>query len=127
MAQELADGEFWLPPEFLNDEDILMDFLPEKPTAGTRNNKGCTGFYGLGSYGPNSDMSSPVESVMGSTETESDEEDYLTGLTRKFGNTTLQDDFWRSDSNLNFENNHSKVSFSPFFCFLGLFVVYLVR
>ncbi|KAJ9548034.1 hypothetical protein OSB04_020577 [Centaurea solstitialis] len=98
MAQELADGEFWLPPEFLNDEDILMDFLPEKekPTAGggLNNKVSSTGLYGFGS-----DLSSPVESVMGSTETESDEEDYLTGLTRKLRNTTLQDDFWRSDSN----------------------------
>jgi hypothetical protein len=29
-----------------------------------------------------SDLSSPIESVVGSTETESDEEDYLAGLTR---------------------------------------------
>ncbi|KAI3772628.1 hypothetical protein L6452_03818 [Arctium lappa] len=109
MAQELADGEFWLPPEFLNDEDILMDFLPEKPISGTRNNKVVSsGFYGFGSYGPNSDLSSPVESVMGSTETESDEEDYLTGLTRKFATSTIQEDFWKSDSNFNFENNLSK-------------------
>ena len=26
MAEELADGEFWLPPKFLTDDDILMDF-----------------------------------------------------------------------------------------------------
>lgn len=105
MAQELADGEFWLPPEFLNDEDILMDFLPGKPNTGTRTNNGSSGFYG---FVPNSDLSSPVESVMGSTETESDEEDYLSGLTRKFASTTLHDDFWRSDANLNFENHLSK-------------------
>ncbi|KVI12129.1 uncharacterized protein LOC112507081 [Cynara cardunculus var. scolymus] len=108
MAQELADGEFWLPPEFLNDEDILMDFLPGKPNSGTRSKQGSSGFYGFGSNGPNSDLSSPVESVMGSTETESDEEDYLGGLTRKFAGTTLQEDFWRSDASLNFENHLSK-------------------
>ncbi|KAJ9566818.1 hypothetical protein OSB04_002784 [Centaurea solstitialis] len=33
------------------------------------------------------------------TETESDEEDYLTRLTRKLRNSTLQDDFWKSDFN----------------------------
>ncbi|KAL4571695.1 hypothetical protein LXL04_018459 [Taraxacum kok-saghyz] len=103
MAQELADGEFWLPPEFLNDEDILMDFIPGKPTGGL--NKGLCGF---GSYGPNSDLSSPVESVMGSTETESDEEDYLNCLSRKFAKTSLQEDFWKADANLNYENNHTK-------------------
>ncbi|KAJ9556381.1 hypothetical protein OSB04_010995 [Centaurea solstitialis] len=73
------------PPEFLNDEDILMDFLPEKEKPTTTNNKGSsTGFYGVGS-----DLSYLVESVIGSTETESDEEDYLIGLTRKLRNNTL--------------------------------------
>lgn len=113
MAQELADGEFWLPPEFLNDEDILMDFIPGKPNSGSPTgvlNKGSAGFYGFGSYGPNSDLSSPVESVMGSTETESDEEDYLNCLSRKFAKTTLQDDFWKADANLNYENNFTKGS-----------------
>ncbi|XP_076901778.1 uncharacterized protein LOC143556311 [Bidens hawaiensis] len=92
MAQELADGEFWLPPEFLNDEDILMGFTqkpkPEVPAVGF--NKGCSGFYGSGFY-PNSDLNSPVES-------ESDEEDYLNGFTQKFAN------------NLKFENTHSKAT-----------------
>lgn len=111
MAQELADGEFWLPPEFLNDEDLLMDFIPGKPNSGTPAgglNKGSNGLYGFGSYGPNSDLSSPVESVMGSTETESDEEDYMNCLSRKFAKTTLHEDFWKSDANFNYENNHSK-------------------
>ncbi|KAJ9563620.1 hypothetical protein OSB04_008780 [Centaurea solstitialis] len=77
--------KFISPPEFLNDEDILTDFLPEKEKPTTNNNKGSsTGFYGFGSH-----LSSPVEFVMGSTEIESDEEDYLTGLTRKLCNNTL--------------------------------------
>jgi hypothetical protein len=38
--------------------------------------------YGFGSFMFSSDLSSPIESVVGSTETESDEEDYLAGLTR---------------------------------------------
>ncbi|XP_076958159.1 uncharacterized protein LOC143633805 [Bidens hawaiensis] len=92
MAQELTNGEFWLPPEFLNDEDILMGFTqkpkPEAPAVGL--NKGCSGFYGSGFY-PNSNLNSPVES-------ESDEEDFLNGFTQKFAN------------NLKFENTHSKAT-----------------
>lgn len=113
MAQELADGEFWLPPEFLNDEDILMDFIPGKVNPRTQTggfNKGSSGFNTIGSYGPSSDLSSPGESVLGSTETESDEEDYLNGLTRKFAKTTVHDDFWKADANWNFENNHTKTT-----------------
>nr|GEV79486.1 hypothetical protein [Tanacetum cinerariifolium] len=95
MAQELLDGEFWLPPEFLNDDD----FVTGKPTTGK-------GFYGLGS-------GSPVESFLGSNETESDEEDYLNlnlnGLTRQFENTTFQDHFWKSEANLKFENKGTRV------------------
>ncbi|KAI7747484.1 hypothetical protein M8C21_025900 [Ambrosia artemisiifolia] len=104
MAQELTDGEFWLPPEFLTDEDILMDFTG-KPNSGapTGLNKSSSGFYGFG-LNPNSGLTSPVESVIGSTETESDEEDYLNGLTRKFSNTSVKDDFWK------FENNNCSKS-----------------
>ncbi|KAK9055497.1 hypothetical protein SSX86_026580 [Deinandra increscens subsp. villosa] len=93
MEQELADGEFWLPPEFLNDEDILMDFSPGKPISGKVTST-------IHPYGSN--LSSPVESVMGSTETtESDEEDYLNGLTLKLANTTIHEDFWKLDANSN--------------------------
>jgi hypothetical protein len=53
--------------------------------------------YGFGSFGFFSDLSSPVESVVGSTETESDEEDYLAGLTRQMAHSTLEDDFKRND------------------------------
>lgn len=88
MAQELGDGEFWLPPQFLTDDDILMDF--KQPCKA--NGDGGDGF------GPNSDLSSPVESVMGSTETESDEEDFLVGLTWKMVNSTLTDDMWKVDN-----------------------------
>ncbi|KAJ9555899.1 hypothetical protein OSB04_010513 [Centaurea solstitialis] len=64
-------------PEFLSNEDILMEFLLEKEKPTNNNNKGSsTEFYGFGL-----DLSSPVESVMGSIETESNEKDYLTELT----------------------------------------------
>ncbi|KAJ8533008.1 hypothetical protein K7X08_015897 [Anisodus acutangulus] len=73
MEKDLDDCEFWLPPQFLTDDDILMDGL---------NNP----------FGSHSDLSSPVESVVGSTETESDEDNdnYITGLTRKMAQSTIQ-------------------------------------
>ncbi|KAF2306213.1 hypothetical protein GH714_015795 [Hevea brasiliensis] len=52
--------------------------------------------YGVGSFGVSSDLSSPVESVVGSTE-ESDEEDYIAGLTCQMARSTLEDDFRGND------------------------------
>ncbi|CAK9133896.1 unnamed protein product [Ilex paraguariensis] len=90
MAEDLYDGEFWLPPQFLIDDDILMDF--KKSTYNAKTSEGDVWFSreidggayfhndfptGFGSFCPNSDLSSPVESVVGSTKTESDEEEYL--------------------------------------------------
>ncbi|XP_057779933.1 uncharacterized protein LOC130998534 [Salvia miltiorrhiza] len=97
MAQELDDGEFWLPSEFLTDDDLLMDFKTDFSKT-KRGDDFPLGFC-------NSDLSSPVESVMGSTETESDEDDFISGLTRKLAHTTLH--------NPNFSNDHAaKVSAS---------------
>ncbi|XP_071701112.1 uncharacterized protein [Rutidosis leptorrhynchoides] len=98
MAQELVDGEFWLPPEFLSDEDVLMDFIPRKPIS---NNHKTSGFYSYDSFGSKSDLSSLVESLLRFTESEKD------GLARKLTNTTLQNDHF---SNFNFESNRSKAS-----------------
>lgn len=112
MAESLDNGEFWLPPQFLLDDDTV---LMEKNTANNLKNwstKDVFGYseteygkssvpyefpYGFGSFGFSSDLSSPVESVVGSTETESDEEDYLAGLTRQMAHSTLEDDFKRND------------------------------
>ena len=112
MAESLDNGEFWLPPKFLLDDDTV---LMEKNTANNLKNwstKDVFGYseteygkssvpyefpYGFGSFGFSSDLSSPVESVVGSTETESDEEDYLAGLTRQMAHSTLEDDFKRND------------------------------
>lgn len=77
MAQELNDGEFWLPSEFLTDDDLLTDF---KKKGG---DDFCRGF------GFHSDLSSPVESVTGSTETESDEDDFIRFLTQKMNYSTM--------------------------------------
>ncbi|KAL9426143.1 hypothetical protein AB3S75_033007 [Citrus x aurantiifolia] len=114
MAQSLDDGEFWLPPQFLTDDDILMDLSMTNNSniKKSRNNK--EGFdleadatkslfpfefpYGFGAFGhSSSDLSSPVESVVGSTETESDEEDYIAGLTRQIAHSTLEDDALAAD------------------------------
>ncbi|CAN6471535.1 unnamed protein product [Victoria cruziana] len=72
MAEDLDDGEFWLPSRFLSEE---MGFLETK----------------LPCEFPYCD-SSPVESVVSSTETESDEEDYMAGLTKRMAHSTLEDD-----------------------------------
>nr|GMD36392.1 uncharacterized protein LOC109150907 isoform X1 [Ipomoea batatas] len=58
---DLDDGEFWLPPQFLADDDLKKGRFP----------------------------SSPVESV---NETESDEDEFISGLTRKMAHSTLEDD-----------------------------------
>ncbi|XP_031397999.1 uncharacterized protein LOC116208608 [Punica granatum] len=94
MADCLDDAEFWLPPQFLNEEDFLMgrkSFNP-KATAGDG--------FGLGRLGcgSRSGLSSPVESLLGSLEAESDEEDLLADLTRKMGYSNLDDGFKTADS-----------------------------
>ncbi|KAJ8551064.1 hypothetical protein K7X08_000434 [Anisodus acutangulus] len=80
MEKDLVDDcEFWLPPQFLTDDDLLMNFKKD----------------GLNNpFGPYSDLSSPVESVVGSTETESDEDNdnYITGLTLKMAQSTLHEE-----------------------------------
>ncbi|XP_058099466.1 uncharacterized protein LOC131243863 isoform X2 [Magnolia sinica] len=90
MAEELDDGEFWLPSEFLAD-DIFME--EKKRKEGIENGSGvyfpCEFPYEFDSFG--SALSSPVESVVGSTETESDEEDYMAGLSRQMAHCMLQD------------------------------------
>ncbi|KAH6762036.1 hypothetical protein C2S52_019469 [Perilla frutescens var. hirtella] len=106
MAQELDDGEFWLPSEFLTDDDLLMDFKADY----SKTKRADDFSLGFGnSFGFNSDLSSPVESVMGSTETESDEDEFISGLTRKMAHSTLQD--------TNFSTDHTskglKLSGSP--------------
>ncbi|XP_059427991.1 uncharacterized protein LOC132161811 isoform X2 [Corylus avellana] len=101
MAVSLDDAEFWLPPEFLTDDDLAV----EKNGSGKNEGNGVGSDteamralfpydfpYRFGSFGSSSDLGSPVESVVGSSETESDEEDYLAGLTRQIARSTLLDD-----------------------------------
>ncbi|XP_039064405.1 uncharacterized protein LOC120209479 isoform X1 [Hibiscus syriacus] len=101
MAEVLGEGEFCLP-RFLTDDDLFMDRYEAK----SNNTKKLEDEFrfGFGSFGFASDPSSPVESVVGSTETESDEEDYLAGLTRQMVHYTLDDGATRNDRAFASEN-----------------------
>ncbi|KAF5750893.1 hypothetical protein HS088_TW03G01233 [Tripterygium wilfordii] len=104
MAESLDDGMFWLPPQFLAD-DVVVGKNSKKngyDGLGLESDYNKSLFpvefpYGFGSFPFSSDLSSPVESVVGSTGTESDEEDYLSGLTRQMARATLEYDFKRND------------------------------
>ncbi|XP_022743117.1 uncharacterized protein LOC111294178 [Durio zibethinus] len=97
MAEQIDDAEFWLPAEFLADDDIIMEKENLKNKNGGNNKAELLipshGFptefpYELDSF---SALSSPVESVVGSTETESsDEDEFLAGLTRRLAHSTSQ-------------------------------------
>ncbi|KAF8396824.1 hypothetical protein HHK36_018457 [Tetracentron sinense] len=103
MADDLDDGEFWLPSQFLSDDEILM----EKKTI-TNNDGLRTDTEGVGLHGFSSDLSSPVESVVGST-TESDEEDYMAGLTLQMAHSMFQDDDKNPISSFGAENPKTRV------------------
>ncbi|KAM2566736.1 hypothetical protein TB1_009198 [Malus domestica] len=114
MADTLDDLAFWLPTQILNDED--------PPAMELNSNTKKSGGFGLrfdadapkallpfefpygGAFGVSSDFSSPVES----SETESDEEDYLTGLTRQMAYSTLDDEFNFKHSNSAFASEKPK-------------------
>lgn len=125
MAKEPDDCEPWLLPQFLTDDvdEIFAEFKnSSRNNRDIRNRKkGCTGLdfqqhefgYGFGPFGSQSDLSSPVE---GSTETESEDDDYITGLTQQLAQSTLQ------DSALPFEHNSKRV-FKTFPCIF--FLLYL--
>lgn len=115
MEKDLDDCEFWLPPQFLTDDDLLMDFKTHHSVGEGKDGSKLFGgdfqsefTYGFNPFGPHSDLSSPVESVVGSTETESDEDDYISGLTRKMGFYSLQ------EAGLGYENTKGRsLSGSP--------------
>ncbi|TMW88730.1 hypothetical protein EJD97_018184 [Solanum chilense] len=96
MGEDSKECEFWLPPEFLTGDDVFMGFKGNSKGEGNERKRyfGCDFqnefSYGFNMFGPHSDLSSPVESVVGSTETESDEEDYITELTRQMAQSTLE-------------------------------------
>lgn len=97
-SRSLDDAAFWLPSQFLTDDDVLIDkenFHKNGAisTTAARFNGFPTEFpYEFDSFGSNSALSSPVESVVSSTETESsDEEDFFAGLTRRFAQSNLRE------------------------------------
>ncbi|KAL0003232.1 hypothetical protein SO802_017013 [Lithocarpus litseifolius] len=102
MAKCLGDSELWLPSKFLTETEALMD-KENFNKNGFNTTTTTTGFepslifptefpYEFDSFGSSSALSSPVESVAGSTETESsDEEDFFAGLTRRLTQSSLQE------------------------------------
>lgn len=101
------DCEHRLLPQFLTDDDddeLFADLRTSCKKNDARNTaKTCFGMdswhefgYGLGPLGSHSGLSSPLE---GSTETESDDDNYITGLTQQLALSTFQ------DSGLTYENN----------------------
>ncbi|XXG66357.1 hypothetical protein AAC387_Pa05g3856 [Persea americana] len=97
MAEDLRDGEFWLPSEFLTD-DILM----EKESEPRFHNESKVCFPHNFPHGFDSSEST-LSSPMGSTETLSDEEDPMAGLSLHmsqsllFGDDKLSTAFWNEN------------------------------
>lgn len=129
MEEYSKECEFWLPPQFLTDDDILLGFKTN--SKGEENDRksyfGCD-FKNEFSYmlGPPSDLSSPVESVVGSTETESsDEEDYITELTRQMAHSTLENHKVYIPSSSFFFSLFASLSLLCFYFSFNLFFVFL--
>ncbi|KAF7844549.1 TIP41-like protein [Senna tora] len=120
MAENLHDGEFWLPPQFL--AAAADDVVTEKADAyfNKAKNGDAHAFgalfpsefpYGFMCSGIASGLSSPVESLVGSSETESDEEEHMAELTRRMAHSTLDSDL---DHDFGFEKSKGAfVSGSP--------------
>lgn len=87
MAREFDDLGFWLPSEFLTDDELLTDFKTDR----LKTRRFADFSYGFGnSFGFNSDLSSPGEMVTSPTETESEDDDLVSELTRKLAQSTLR-------------------------------------
>ncbi|XP_061998451.1 uncharacterized protein LOC133715809 [Rosa rugosa] len=91
MAKSPEDPSFWLPSDFLANDDVqLMDNKGPSFRRTAAVSFPTEFSYEFDSSGSNSALSSPVESDVGSTETESsDEEDFLAGLTRRLAQSSL--------------------------------------
>ncbi|KAG2730416.1 hypothetical protein I3760_01G290700 [Carya illinoinensis] len=93
MSESVTNPEAWLPLplKFLTNEDVLMDkenFNKSAPSIRFPSEFP----YEFESFGSNSSLSSPVESVASSTETESsDEDDFFAGLTRRLAQSSLHE------------------------------------
>jgi len=92
MADNLDDGEFWLPPQFLADDDVPATPFQEKRQPLQHD---ALLFPSEFPYGfPSSELASPVDSTAGgSSETESDEEEQLVAeLSLRLARSSLQTD-----------------------------------
>jgi hypothetical protein len=114
MAVDLYSSELLLPSQLLSDEEDIV-LVPEtlKPFKDSRS---C--YYNR----TESAFSSPLESELGSVETDSDkDEDYIAELTRQMAQYMLQDD--DKNSNQSFEKLEKVFHFCYrfyLFVFLGL-------
>ncbi|XP_027351767.1 uncharacterized protein LOC113862773 [Abrus precatorius] len=95
MAENLDDGEFWLPSQFLADDDAtLAPFDAKCQALNPKNGDDAVLFPSEFPYGffPSSEIPSPVDSLVGgSSETESDDDDQLVAeLTRRMARSSLQ-------------------------------------
>ncbi|KAI4299472.1 hypothetical protein L6164_032932 [Bauhinia variegata] len=94
MAKSVEDCGLWLPSQFLTAQDMHGDKENDK-NGGNAGLDAALCFpsefpYEFDSFGVSSALSSPVESVAGSTETESsDEDDFFAGLTRRLSQASL--------------------------------------
>lgn len=79
MAKNFDDCEFWLPPHFLTDDLTLLNNNPKNDDVFDAVLKARFPY-----------LSSPEESVVDSSETESEEEELMAELTRRMAHSTLQ-------------------------------------
>ncbi|EOA24242.1 hypothetical protein CARUB_v10017474mg [Capsella rubella] len=79
------DAEFWLPPEFLTDDDFLVE--KENNGGGLDDTSPYEPRLGFGAFG------SAVKPNALSLEKEGGDDDFLAGLTRQMVKSSLEDDF----------------------------------
>ncbi|XP_073033879.1 uncharacterized protein [Primulina eburnea] len=102
MAHMVDEGKSWLPSQFLTDDEVLMGFRAK----GLNDSR-----HGYAnSFGFSSDLSSPAESMLGSAETESDEDDYVTALTQKLAYATFGDSYLSAENTMGWKLSRSPQS-----------------
>lgn len=94
MAESINDPEVWLRSQFLTDDDLLMGMGKENLSKNGFSSGRSFSFFTEFPYefDSNSALSSPVESVAGSTEAESsDEDDFFAGLARRLTQSSIHE------------------------------------
>lgn len=111
MAENMDDGEFWLPPQFLSDDDgddsttAPFSSKPKPPSLFNNGEDPLLFPYGFAC----SDLSSPIDSLAASSETETDDDDeeLFAELTRCLSRSSLH---VHSEAS---ENNNNNLGGSP--------------